>query len=115
MMATRFDTIKRIALQGMSVNDFLAIPCDVSTGDCSMAQRCGESNPEAIDRARRARARASADHARMLDRLQLARQAVFGAYDLDTLRAALNRFNSGADDDLSIHVKHMLRMIDRRA
>jgi len=112
MMSTRFDTIKRIALQGMSVRDFLAIPCHVSTGDCSMAQRCGESNPEAVERARRARARAAADHARMLDRLQLARQAVCGAHDLDTPRAALNRFNTGGDDDLSLHIRHMLKMVD---
>ena len=85
-MPKRFDTIKRIGLQGMSVRDFLAIPCYVSTGDCGMAQRCGESNPEAVERARRSRAIAAADHARMLDRLQLARQAVCGAHDLDTLR-----------------------------
>jgi len=71
MMSTRFDTIKRIALQGMSVRDFLAIPCDVSTGDCSMAQRCGESNAEAIGRARRSRAIAAADHARMLKMVDL--------------------------------------------
>lgn len=112
-MLKRFDTIKRIALQGMSVSDFLAIQSDVSAGDCSMAQRCGESNPEAIERARRARARSAADHARMLDRLQLARQAVCGAHDLDTLRAALNRCNTGGDDDLSLHIRHMLKMVDR--
>ncbi len=112
-MATRFDNLKQIALQGMSVSDFLANPTDVSTGDCSMAQRLGESNPEAIERARRARARSAADHARMLDRLQLARQAVCGAHDLDTLRAALNRFNTGGDDDLSRHIRHMLKMVDR--
>lgn len=48
----------------------------------------------------------------MLDRLQLARQAVCGAHDLDTLRAALNRFNTGGDDDLSLHIRHMLKMVD---
>lgn len=37
------------------------------------------------------------------------------AQDLDALRAALRPFDLGADDDLSIHVKHMLRMIDKRA
>ncbi len=38
-MRTRFDTIKKIALQGMRVSDFLANPTDVSTDDIARPQR----------------------------------------------------------------------------
>ncbi len=112
-MRTRFDTIKKIALQGMRVSDFLANPTDVSKGDCSMEQRCGESNTGAIERARRARADAAAEFSRNLDILLLARQAVRGAHDLSSLRAALNRFATCGYGDLSLHIRHMLKMVDR--
>jgi len=112
-MDTRFDTIKRIALQGMSVRDLLATPCDDLTAECIMAQRCGETNPEAIERARRARASAAADFSRRLDRLLLARQVVNDAQDIYALRAALNRFNTGGDDGLSRHIRQMLKIVDR--
>ena len=115
MMPTRFENIKTIALQGVSAIACCATEPDYASGDRSMVQRCGETNQEAIERARRARAVAAAEFSRLLDRVTRVRQAIHQAQDIGSLRAALRPFDLGADDDLSIHVKHMLRMIDKRA
>ncbi len=112
-MTTRLATLKEIALQGMNICDFLASQGDSHAGDCSFAQRCGESNPAAIERARRARARAAAEFSRQLCRLQRARQAVQEAPDMAALSASLARLDIGGDDDLSIHLRRMRRMVDR--
>ena len=112
-MPTRFDNLKQLALQGMSVRDLLAHQPDFSKGEYSMVQRLGESNPDAIERARLARARANAEFAQRLDRLQRAHRAVCGAHDIASLRFALKRFENGDSSDLSNHIRVMIRLIDR--
>lgn len=112
-MQTRFENIKTIALQGVSTIACLATAHDAASGDCSMAQRCGESNTDAIERARRARATAAAEFVRTLERVTRVRQAIHQAQDLESLGVALRRVDLGCGDDLSIHVRHILRMVDR--
>ena len=112
MMPTRFENIKTIAQQGVTAVVDLITKSGYASDDCCMSQRCGETNPEAIERARRARAIDTADRMRARDRANLALRAIMLSQDIDALRAALRRFDGGGGDGLSLQVVHLLRLID---
>ena len=114
MMPASFETIKRLALERLSVADFLAIPPRYESAESCRLQRCGESNAEAIDRARRESARLADEHCRALARRVLAEKMVRDAIDIGELRRALRQFATGGCDDVSNACRVLLKRIDRQ-
>jgi hypothetical protein len=113
MMPASFETIKRLALEKLSVADFLSIPLPFSSKE-SRLQRSGESNVDAIDRARRESAILVDEHCRELARRLAAENAARVAREIRELRVALRRFADGGDDDVSHACRVLLKRIDRQ-
>ena len=113
-MPASFETIKRLALERLSVADFLVDRPRYTSSQCCRLQRPGESNVDAIDRARRASAIFVNDLCRHLDRRVAAENAVREAQDIVAIRQVLRRFDTGGDDDVSYACRVLLKRIDRQ-
>ena len=113
MMPVSFETMKRLALEQLSVLDFLRSPCPVVMED-DRSQRPGESSATASDRWRRQQAVLADDYWRHVARLVVARNAVRKSVDLADLRAVLRLYALGGSDDVSNSCRVLLKRIDRQ-
>ena len=112
-MLASFETIKRLALEQLSVLDFLRIPPPVAR-DALRWQRLGETSSEASDRWRREQACLSDGYCRYLQRMIAAEKAVRESTDIGELRRVLRRFDTGGCDDVSHSCRVLLKRIDRQ-
>ena len=113
MMTADFETMKRSALDRLSVGDFFtASPPAVK--DESRLQRPGESSAEASERWRREQAKLSEGHCRDLVRRLSAENAVRETTAITELRAVLRRYDLGGCDDVSYACRRLLKRIDRQ-
>ena len=113
MMTADFETMKRSALDRLSVGDFFtASPPAVK--DESRLQRPGESSADASHRWRREQAKISAGHRRDLVRRLSAENAVRETTSITELRAVLRRYDLGGYDDVSYACRRLLKRIDRQ-
>lgn len=107
-----FSTIRRMALEWLSVDDFSKLNRPNKGGDDhSWLFYPGESYVEAK---RREQARMANDYCRKLDRLVYLRKCIRETTDVDSLRRVLRDFDNGRCDDIDSTCRKLIKHIDRR-
>ena len=109
-----FSTIRRMALEWLSVYDFIKFRRPETSAQACRSQRAGESNVEAIERSRREQARIDKDYCRALEQFHAAEKCVREATDIDGLRRALLKYTNSENDDLAHTCQKLIKHIDRR-
>lgn len=106
-----FSTIRRMALEWLSVYNFIKFGPRPTGDDHSCLYYPGESYVEAV---RREKARVANAYCRVLERRNAAEKDVREATDIDGLRRALLKYTNSDDDDLAHTCQKLIKHIDRR-